>query len=356
MDKITTTITTYRRPALLRRAIVSVLNQRYPNLKVRVFDDASGDETAAMVSELASQDRRVKYFCQPRNTGMMPNTAAAVNSADSEFFTILNDDDFLLPDFFPSAIEAFQRHPDAMMFAGRLIYYEEEKPARTLPKPSLPSGYYPAAAALAGSLGERRYHTFTSKMFRRLVVLTTGGFDENVVYAGDLDFELRVLALHASIFSDVPCAVYCMHAGSSSYTGYVRDHARGLKRILDKTAVPGVFPEAVRQQVFDLLRGYASGLLFSQAITAAVRGDLELARDVAIILGRDMGATARAAALRLAAADPPAGNLCRFGLKALRIAVRAREAVRRGADAASYQKLVAGVLKDFNPRRGAAAA
>ena len=77
MDKVITVIPSYRRPALLRRAILSVLNQQYPNLEVRVFDDASGDETAAIVSELASQDRRVKYDCQPVNVGMIPNIAAA---------------------------------------------------------------------------------------------------------------------------------------------------------------------------------------------------------------------------------------------------------------------------------------
>ncbi len=355
MDRVITVIPSYRRPALLRRAILSVLNQQYPNLEVHVFDDASGDETAAIVSELASRDRRVKYFCQPVNLGMIPNIAAAANSVESEFFTILNDDDFLLPDFFPSAIEAFERYPDAMMFAGRLVYYEEGVPRRTLLKPSLPSGYYPAAAALAGTLGERRFFTFTSKMFRRQVLLTTGGFDGSSGYAGDLDFELRVLARHASIYSDIPCAVYCMHPGSSSYTGYVRDHARSLKRILDKTTVSGPFPEAVRRQVFDSLRTYASGLLFIQAISAATRDELELARDAAVILGRDMGATGHAAALRLATADSAVGSLCRIGLKALRVAARAREAMRGGGDSTGCQELVAAALSRLDLPRGAAA-
>ena len=59
---ITTIIPTYRRPKLLRRAILSVLNQTYTNIQVCVFDNASGDETALVVAELARMDNRVKYF------------------------------------------------------------------------------------------------------------------------------------------------------------------------------------------------------------------------------------------------------------------------------------------------------
>jgi glycosyltransferase involved in cell wall biosynthesis len=52
---ITTIIPTYRRPKLLRRAIKSVLNQTYLHFQVCVYDNASGDETAEVVSELAKK-------------------------------------------------------------------------------------------------------------------------------------------------------------------------------------------------------------------------------------------------------------------------------------------------------------
>ena len=62
LPEITTVIPTFRRPYLLRRAIQSVLNQIYPDFQVWVFDDDSGDETAAVVSEMAQVDARCTTF------------------------------------------------------------------------------------------------------------------------------------------------------------------------------------------------------------------------------------------------------------------------------------------------------
>ena len=56
MEKITALIPTYRRPQLLHRAIVSVLRQTYTNLQVFVFDNASGDTTAEVVTKLGEND------------------------------------------------------------------------------------------------------------------------------------------------------------------------------------------------------------------------------------------------------------------------------------------------------------
>jgi glycosyltransferase involved in cell wall biosynthesis len=64
---ITTIIPTCRRPHLLRRAIKSVLNQTYPHFQVCVYDNASGDETAEVVSEFAKKDPRIKYHCHSEN-------------------------------------------------------------------------------------------------------------------------------------------------------------------------------------------------------------------------------------------------------------------------------------------------
>ncbi len=60
MAQITTVIPTYRRPKLLKRAILSVLRQSYKDLQVHVYDNASDDTTEQVVADLASADSRVK--------------------------------------------------------------------------------------------------------------------------------------------------------------------------------------------------------------------------------------------------------------------------------------------------------
>ena len=83
---ITTILPTFRRPRLLRRAIRSALNQTYPHLEVRVYDNASGDETPEVVAELARQDARVKYHCHPTNIGAARNFLYGMERVDTPFF------------------------------------------------------------------------------------------------------------------------------------------------------------------------------------------------------------------------------------------------------------------------------
>jgi len=220
MHRVTTVIPSYRRPILLERAIRSVLNQTYGNLAVHVFDDASGDGTAELVERLARQDSRVKYFCQPRNTGQMPNTAEALNSVDSEFFTILHDDDFLAGEFFDTALRTLAAHPEAKVFVGRLIRWDESRPAETTTFSSLAEGYYEPPEAFFHAVQDDGTHTWTSMMFKREVLDGVGGVDPCVGYAADMDFELRVFAKYPVVCLDVPCAIYCVHPGSSSYAGW----------------------------------------------------------------------------------------------------------------------------------------
>src|SRR3990172_8253160 len=103
---ITTIIPTYRRPALLRKAIESVLAQSetFPFFEILVCDNASGDETASVVSEFAEKDSRIKYFCHSHNIQAVPNFNFGMKQVKTPFFSVLADDNTLLPNFFRDAV------------------------------------------------------------------------------------------------------------------------------------------------------------------------------------------------------------------------------------------------------------
>jgi len=109
---ITTLITTYKRPELLKRAILSALNQTYSHLIVYVFDNASDDETEEMVRNLMLTDSRIRYHRHPINIGMMGNYQFALSQVKTPLFSLLSDDDLLLPWFYETALEGFAKHPD----------------------------------------------------------------------------------------------------------------------------------------------------------------------------------------------------------------------------------------------------
>lgn len=121
---VTAVIPTRRRPKLLRRAIESVLSQTRPDLRVLVCDNASGDETEATVRSIADRDERVLYHRHPEDIGAYPNFQFGLDAVDTGFFSLLSDDDLLLPDLYRRAIEALDREEDAGFHASRVVLYD----------------------------------------------------------------------------------------------------------------------------------------------------------------------------------------------------------------------------------------
>ena len=123
--KVTALVPTYRRPKLLKRAIFSVLNQTYKNLKISVFDDASGDETENVVSDFIKNDSRINYFRHDTNIGALANFRFAFESVDTPYFSILSDDDCLSNDFYMNAIDVLDNNPELMFVVLNVLKIDE---------------------------------------------------------------------------------------------------------------------------------------------------------------------------------------------------------------------------------------
>lgn len=92
---VSVVIATYRRAALLPRAIRSVLYQTVSNLEVVVVDDASPDDTERVVS--AIDDARIRYTRHELNRGLPASRNTGMRLARGEFIAFLDDDDEWLP-------------------------------------------------------------------------------------------------------------------------------------------------------------------------------------------------------------------------------------------------------------------
>ena len=118
---VTTVIPTYRRPALLKRAIESVLGQTAGTQRIAVYDNASGDDTGAVVLDIARRDPRVRYHRQAANLGSFENFRLGLAEVSTPFFSLLSDDDVLLPRFYETALSALRQHPTALFAVTRVL-------------------------------------------------------------------------------------------------------------------------------------------------------------------------------------------------------------------------------------------
>lgn len=109
--QVTIAIPTYNRAELLRASLRSALDQTYQDFEVLVLDNASTDNTEAVVKSF--RDRRLKYVRNATNIGLFRNWNRAIELNRSPYLVIFQDDDELLPDFISESVAALERNPTA---------------------------------------------------------------------------------------------------------------------------------------------------------------------------------------------------------------------------------------------------
>ena len=106
MEKVSVIITCYNSSSYVTKALESVLNQTYDNLEVIVVDDASTDDTCAVVQKIT--DPRVTLLKRTVNgsCGAARNTALPV--VTGRYIAFLDSDDYWLPDKLSIQIKKMQ--------------------------------------------------------------------------------------------------------------------------------------------------------------------------------------------------------------------------------------------------------
>jgi glycosyltransferase involved in cell wall biosynthesis len=300
---VSTIIPTYRRPELLHRAIRSVLGQTYPAVRVCVFDNASGDETSRVVAEIAKSDPRVRYFAHPRNIGLIPNFAFGISRVQTPFFSLLSDDDLLLPDFYRTAIAALRAVPSAMLFAGNALIRDEinRRTFSTSRRMAAP-GVYEAPAGLFSLLREDTPRMWTGMVFRSTAMREVNNLDENLLTQHDHDFVVRMAVRYPAIISNHPCAIYVKHSAAA----HIVDDGggnfwAGWFAIIDKLANDVTLPPATRKAAAATLARKVNADIWRETVNAIAAGRLNDARhfnslvdgNLAPLAGRLLHAAAR---------------------------------------------------------------
>ncbi|MEZ9758793.1 glycosyltransferase [Vibrio breoganii] len=91
---VTVYIPTKNRKELLKRAVLSVLNQTYENIELIVVNDRSEDETEVFLQEICKSDKRVSFYSNDISRGACYSRNIAISKSKGEFITGLDDDDY----------------------------------------------------------------------------------------------------------------------------------------------------------------------------------------------------------------------------------------------------------------------
>lgn len=172
---------TYNRAQMACRAIESVLAQDYPNFELIVVDDASKDDTVAVLTARYGQDSRITILQQETGQGACAARNRAITEAKGDFVTGLDDDDEFLPHRLSSLYAAYDDQYSCVCTAYIWDFGAVQK---TL-----------FAEQRTVSLSELLdLHTLSNQaLVKRERMLALGGFDSTLAAFQDYDMWVRVV-------------------------------------------------------------------------------------------------------------------------------------------------------------------
>jgi glycosyltransferase involved in cell wall biosynthesis len=297
---ITTVIPTYRRPQLLARAIRSVLRQTIRDCQVIVYDNASGDETAAVVARLGAEDQRVHYRVHDRNIGGPANMVFALHHVETEYVSVLCDDDVLLPHFYEQALAGFAAYPGAGLVASPVMLVDEAGRVLRVTGRDWPAGRYPPPSGMV-RMAERDHFIVTGVLFRREAI-ELRPTDVEAGTSTDVNLLLRVAGRHPIAVVPRTGAVFTIHAGSPSSFPRLNQYWPGWTRIIADAGDDERIPPSSRGQAKRGLDRRLAMALLVIGVFSISRGYDQEAEDAAALLESRYGQSIRATVLKLVAA------------------------------------------------------
>jgi glycosyltransferase involved in cell wall biosynthesis len=209
---VSVVLPTFRRPAMLREAIASVLAQRGATVELIVIDDSPEGSAAAIAHEFAGAPLR--YLQNPEPTGGFPsivrNLGWPLVEGSVEHF--LDDDDRVPEGHYAAALAAFAANPSIGVVFGRVEPFGDAPAGQMAHE----RAFFRGAARRAGV-----YRRFGSRFgfalgmlfdqamlvcgaatIRRECIEPLGGFDPEIRLGEDVDFFGRATREFGACFLD----------------------------------------------------------------------------------------------------------------------------------------------------------
>lgn len=113
--KVTALVPTYNGAAFIRRTLESLAQQTYPHLEILVGDDASTDDTLAIVDAFAAGRTNVRVLRRERNLGWLRNSNDLMAHAETELIFFGFHDDVPEPTYVERLVAALRDNPGAVL-------------------------------------------------------------------------------------------------------------------------------------------------------------------------------------------------------------------------------------------------
>lgn len=248
----------------LSEAIDSALGQTLGDLEVVVCDDASRDDTAAVLA--GYDDPRLRHHRHPRPRGVAAARNTCRSLARGRYLAWLDSDDRYLPPMLETQVAVLERHPGAAMAHGGFELIDAE--GRRLPDwpPPFPEDAVEPGPEALEQLATQNDVAAPTVVVRRTAQDAAGSYRTDLASGEDWEMWLRLALEGDLVYTSKPVAQYRWHAGSLGR----RAATSGAQLERDRRAVTGVLTKnAGRIAGVAAVRRRAGAALASRALLRA---------------------------------------------------------------------------------------
>lgn len=136
MCKVTIALSVYNVADYVRASLDCILTQTFSDFELLCIDDASTDDTWAILQEYAAKDNRIRLFRQEKNQGLSVSRNLAIKEAKGEYLLMLDGDDLFAPDMVEKAYTKAKETGADMVLWDYISFYDEKEIPATCAKPS----------------------------------------------------------------------------------------------------------------------------------------------------------------------------------------------------------------------------
>lgn len=239
--QVSVIIPTYNRENLLQKAIESVTNQTFQDFEILIIDDASTDNTEAVVKNLKND--KIKYFKLQKNSGQCVARNYGIKRAQGKYIAFLDSDDEWLPEKLKKQYECFTKGPEDL---GSVYSYSFTKDM-IKNKTSLIQGKYYRGDIYKKCLEGFCPPTPSLFMIKKEALEKVNYFDENLITFVDLDLHIRIAKHYLFDFIEEPLIIKYEQIGDQyvnnfekRYKGYFLFKKKWEKEIVQNSGEDGL--------------------------------------------------------------------------------------------------------------------
>jgi glycosyltransferase involved in cell wall biosynthesis len=207
-SNLTIIIPTFNRANLLKRALDSIFEQNVKPSTIIISDNNSKDHTKEIVKSFKTHNIKIVYYRHQKNIGMLKNWEFSIGKVRTKYFSVLADDDYLLPNFIEKGLPQFTQNKNLGMWSGVTLIED----SKYLVPSNLKAIHKFHNLDLLDRMSEHPASTAT--MISREKLNAVGGFRKKSASLADLSMMLRIASKFEIKITEDQVAVY---TGCSSF-------------------------------------------------------------------------------------------------------------------------------------------